>query len=130
MFDAIGEKTLYIFGACNIITIPMVWALYPESNQRKHPTPFPSQPVSPSPSLHSNPWFIVLTAISGTLEEMDLLFAAPTPWVWDAERHFAQLKAENPDLVMAASGGNPVIDPEAGLKRSEEPVEERREVMK
>ncbi len=34
MFKAIGEKTLYIFGACNAITIPMVWALYPESNQR------------------------------------------------------------------------------------------------
>lgn len=34
MFDAIGAKTLFIFGACNFITIPMVWALYPESNQR------------------------------------------------------------------------------------------------
>jgi len=29
MFSAIGEKTLYIFGACNILSIPMVWALYP-----------------------------------------------------------------------------------------------------
>ncbi|MCJ1388665.1 hypothetical protein MMC18_001514 [Xylographa bjoerkii] len=34
MFAALGEKTLYIFGACNAITIPMVWALYPETNQR------------------------------------------------------------------------------------------------
>ena len=34
MFEAIGEKTLYIFAACNAITIPMVWALYPETNQR------------------------------------------------------------------------------------------------
>ncbi|KAL1594877.1 hypothetical protein SLS59_008690 [Nothophoma quercina] len=34
MFAAIGEKTLYIFAACNAITIPMVWALYPETNQR------------------------------------------------------------------------------------------------
>lgn len=34
MFDSIGEKTLYIFGIANVITIPMVWALYPESNQR------------------------------------------------------------------------------------------------
>lgn len=34
MFSAIGEKTLYIFGACGFITIPMVWALYPETNQR------------------------------------------------------------------------------------------------
>ncbi|KAF2137046.1 uncharacterized protein K452DRAFT_291961 [Aplosporella prunicola CBS 121167] len=63
MFGSISEKTLYIFGACNVAVIPMVWALYPESNQR-------------------------------TLEEMDLLFAADTPWVWDAERNFARLKAE------------------------------------
>jgi MFS family permease len=34
MFQQIGEKTLYIFAACNAITIPMVWALYPETNQR------------------------------------------------------------------------------------------------
>ncbi|KIW37495.1 uncharacterized protein PV06_10533 [Exophiala oligosperma] len=34
MFQALGEKTLYIFAACNAITIPMVWALYPETNQR------------------------------------------------------------------------------------------------
>ncbi|OJD35906.1 mfs monosaccharide transporter [Diplodia corticola] len=70
MFDAIGEKTLYIFGACNFAAVPMVWALYPESNQR-------------------------------TLEEMDLLFAADTPWVWDAERRFAELKAQ----MMAEGGG-------------------------
>jgi hypothetical protein len=34
MFQQIGEKTLYVFAACNAITIPMVWALYPETNQR------------------------------------------------------------------------------------------------
>ncbi|KAK7181091.1 MFS monosaccharide transporter [Paraphaeosphaeria sporulosa] len=34
MFKALSEKTLYIFAACNAITIPMVWALYPETNQR------------------------------------------------------------------------------------------------
>ena len=34
MFRQLGEKTLYIFAACNAITIPMVWALYPETNQR------------------------------------------------------------------------------------------------
>lgn len=34
MFNAIGEKTLYIFGACNILSIPMVFLLYPETNQR------------------------------------------------------------------------------------------------
>ncbi|KAF2745905.1 sugar transporter STL1 [Sporormia fimetaria CBS 119925] len=34
MFKQIGEKTLYIFAACNVLTIPMIWALYPETNQR------------------------------------------------------------------------------------------------
>ena len=67
------------------LTDCIVWALYPETNQR-------------------------------TLEEMDLLFAAKSPWVWDAERNFARLKEENPGLVSAASRGNSVVDPEAGLK--------------
>ncbi|KAK9362916.1 general substrate transporter [Lipomyces starkeyi] len=66
MFNSIGEKTLYIFGAVNVITIPIVWALYPETNQR-------------------------------TLEEMDLLFAADKPWVWEAEKEFAKLKAAGAD---------------------------------
>lgn len=34
MFKALKEKTYYVFAAANVITIPMVWALYPESNQR------------------------------------------------------------------------------------------------
>ena len=34
MFNSIEEKTLYIFAISNVIAIPMVWALYPESNQR------------------------------------------------------------------------------------------------
>ena len=34
MFKNISEKTFYVFGACNAISIPIVWALYPESNQR------------------------------------------------------------------------------------------------
>lgn len=33
MFQHIGEKALYVFGACNALTIPIVWAFYPESNQ-------------------------------------------------------------------------------------------------
>jgi hypothetical protein len=70
MFSAIGEKTLYIFGIANAISIPMVWALYPESNQR-------------------------------TLEEMDLLFAANTPWNWDAERNFKVLMENSPSLGRA-----------------------------
>lgn len=86
MFKALNEKTYYIFAACNVITIPMVWALYPESNQR-------------------------------TLEEMDLLFASDSIWNWEAERNFAILKEQNPDLVQAARRGQSVIDPETGLPR-------------
>ncbi|KAM5344302.1 hypothetical protein ACJ41O_012839 [Fusarium nematophilum] len=85
MFSNIGENTLHIFGACNLLAIPMVWALYPESNQR-------------------------------TLEEMDLLFAADTPWVWDAEKTFARLKSEKPELVTAAALGRGVLDPETGAR--------------
>jgi hypothetical protein len=83
MFNSIGEKTLYIFAISNVITIPVVWALYPESNQR-------------------------------TLEEMDLLFAAKTPWVWDAEKNFARLKEEHPEIAQAAHSGRMVHDVEAG----------------
>ena len=71
-FASIGEKTYYLFGIANAISIPFVWALYPESNQR-------------------------------TLEEMNLLFAADTPWNWDAEATFARLKKEMPEI---AHGGN------------------------
>lgn len=77
MFDAIGANTLFIFAACNILTIPMVWALYPESNQR-------------------------------TLEEMNLLFAADSIWAWEAEKNYAILKEENPELVQAAQRGKSV----------------------
>jgi hypothetical protein len=81
MFSAIGEKTLYVFAASNVITIPMVWALYPESNQR-------------------------------TLEDMDLLFAADSPWVWEAEKAFARLKADNPGYVETAARKNSILDEE------------------
>jgi len=63
----------------------MVWALYPESNQR-------------------------------TLEEMDLLFAADSPWVWDAEKKFRELQETNPHLVASARRGNSVVDAEGGME--------------
>lgn len=86
MFSKIEEKTFYVFGITNVISIPIVWALYPESNQR-------------------------------TLEEMDLLFASDSWWNWDAEKNFARLKAENPDLVMTNNRGMSIIDPETGETR-------------
>lgn len=86
MFQRLDEKVFYIFGAVNALTLPIVWALYPESNQR-------------------------------TLEEMDLLFATPSWWNWDAEKTYALLKEQNPELVQAAQRGNSVVDPEASLKQ-------------
>ncbi|THW72399.1 general substrate transporter [Aureobasidium pullulans] len=84
MFDSIGEVTFYIFGAVNILSIPMVWAVYPETNQR-------------------------------TLEEVNILFSSPSPWVWDAEKHFADFQAGNPTYV-SGSRGNSITDPETGLR--------------
>lgn len=86
MFNNIGEKTFYVFGACNAISIPIVWALYPESNQR-------------------------------TLEQMDLLFASDSWWTWEAERNFAILSEQNPELVQAATRGQSVVDPETGVRK-------------
>ncbi|KAK2048795.1 hexose transporter [Colletotrichum somersetense] len=34
IFEKLNEKTLYLFGAVNFVSIVIVWALYPESNQR------------------------------------------------------------------------------------------------
>ncbi len=87
IFERLNEKTLYIFGAVNAISIVAVWAFYPETNQR-------------------------------TLEEMDLVFACDSIWNWEAEKNFAILKEENPDLVQAAKRGDSVIDPETGLPSS------------
>lgn len=86
MFAALDEKTLYIFAACNVLTIPMVYCLYPESNQR-------------------------------TLEEMNLLFAADSIWVWDAERNYKRLVEQNPELVQAAGRGYSVVGPETGVRK-------------
>ena len=87
IFNKLSEKTLYIFGGVNALSILVVWALYPETNQR-------------------------------TLEEMNLVFACDSPWTWEAEKHFAILKEENPDLVQAAQRGQSVVDPETGLPSS------------
>lgn len=76
---------MYIFGVVNVLSIPIgmsfdvSWAF-----------------------LHSlaSTNFVIVYALypesnQRTLEEMDLLFAAPTPWAWDAEKIFARLKQED-----------------------------------
>lgn len=40
---------------------------------------------------------------------MDLLFAADSPWFWEADKSFARLRAENPDI---AAGHEATLDPE------------------
>ncbi len=37
---------------------------------------------------------------------MNLLFAADSPWVWDAEKNYKILVEENPELVQAAQRGS------------------------
>lgn len=37
---------------------------------------------------------------------MNLLFAADSPWVWDAEKNYKVLVEENPELVQAAQRGS------------------------
>ena len=86
VFKALGEKTYYIFGIANVITLPMVYCLYPESNQR-------------------------------TLEEMNLVFASDSPFVWECEKNYRIIKEQNPELVQAAERGHSVVDPETGLPK-------------
>lgn len=40
---------------------------------------------------------------------MNLLFASDSIWNWDAEKNFAILKEENPELVQAARRGSSVV---------------------
>ncbi|KIJ61771.1 hypothetical protein HYDPIDRAFT_96054, partial [Hydnomerulius pinastri MD-312] len=63
MFNAIHENTFHIFGIVNFLSIPMVWAFYPETANR-------------------------------TLEEIDLLFASKSPFAWDEEKRFMELKSK------------------------------------
>lgn len=84
IFEKLNEKTLYIFGGVNFACIVIVWALYPESNQR-------------------------------TLEEMDLVFSSDSIWNWEAEKNFARLKAENPDLIQTTNYGTGVLDTEKAI---------------
>ncbi|KAL5478968.1 hypothetical protein ACEPAI_2255 [Sanghuangporus weigelae] len=79
MFSRIAENTLYVFGAVNFLSIPLVWAFYPETANR-------------------------------TLEEVDLLFASSSPFVWDNERHFRKLKESG----MQLSHGQGIVKAENG----------------
>jgi hypothetical protein len=46
---------------------------------------------------------------------MDLLFAAETPWAWDAEHNYRKLAGENPQILQATRRIKMVLHPETGL---------------
>lgn len=60
-------------------------------------------------------WALYPESNQRTLEEMDLVFASDSIWTWEAEKNFARLKAENPQLVQAARAGHGVVDAEKGV---------------
>lgn len=53
---------------------------------------------------------------------MNLVFACDSIWNWEAERNFAILKEENPELVQAAKRSKSVVDPETGLPYTDRKV--------
>jgi hypothetical protein len=81
--SAINEKMMYIFAAVNVISIPIGKAPH-------NPSLLTEKPDQNKPSVYA----LYPESNQRTLEEMDLLFAAPTPWAWDAERTFAAMKEE------------------------------------
>lgn len=98
IFAALGPNTLHIFGGVNVLSIIAVWALYPETNQRE-----PLLPTSTRRPCNADIF------LPGTLEEMNLVFASDSIWNWEAEKNFAILKEENPELVQAARRGSSVV---------------------
>ncbi len=43
---------------------------------------------------------------------MDLLFASPSVFNWEAEKNFERLKAERPDIAHSAAKGDLMVNPE------------------
>lgn len=72
---------MYIFAAVNVLSISIGTSLVLQTLFRQF---INSLAV----------WALYPESNQRTLEEMDLLFAAPTPWSWDAEKTFAALKEE------------------------------------
>ncbi len=63
-------------------------------------------------------WAFYPETAKRTLEEIDALFSAPTPWNWDAEKVFAQYQAEKTNYTRAVEHGilnpdEPMIDEKA-----------------
>ncbi|KAJ5602095.1 hypothetical protein N7510_011629 [Penicillium lagena] len=82
IFGSIGENTLHVFGAVNLISIPI--GEY-----------FLMILISGFDSADKTQFGLSTLNLA---DEMDLLFAAKSPWVWAAESNFATLIAERPDL--------------------------------
>lgn len=63
-------------------------------------------------------WALYPESNQRTLEEMDLVFASESIWNWEAEKTFAKLKAEHPELTQAERRQSCVVDAEKGVLRS------------
>jgi hypothetical protein len=73
-------------------------------------------------------WAFYPESSQRTLEEIDLLFAADSPWAWAAESNFKRLKAENPALG-GARNRNSILEAEKGLEKGFNPDTEHEETV-
>lgn len=90
---------MYIFGVVNVLSIPIGMSA--------------DASVGLSQFIGTN--FVTVYALypesnQRTLEEMDLLFAAPTPWAWDAEKMFARLKQEEAGVEGTKNGLTEMVE--------------------
>lgn len=51
-------------------------------------------------------WALYPESNQRTLEEMDMLFAADSPWVWDAEQTFKILREQNSGHLTTGKEGD------------------------
>lgn len=47
---------------------------------------------------------------------MDMLFAADTPWVWDAEKTFARLQEQNPEMMQGGRRRSMDVEEKAAMR--------------
>lgn len=72
-------------------------------------------------------WALYPETANRTLEEIDFLFAAKTPWNWDAESTFSRLKGEHPDIVRLSGAKQEANDVETGSTNTKKESKEESE---
>lgn len=65
-------------------------------------------------------WALYPETSQRTLEEIDILFASKSPFVWDAESHFAAHVATNPEFGAVRVHNAAADDPEKTWKAEHE----------